>query len=258
MIRNPIFVPRNLISTIKQPYGYIYITTNLVTGKLYLGQHSSKTLDNSYLGSGVVLKKAIQKYGANNFKCESIDWAKTKEELNQKEIWWIDVLGCVKSSQWYNVATGGQGFSSGEKHPLYGKKMPEYQRLRIIETSPHIAGKNHPMYEDHRFIGENNPMYGKSGYLSPTFGRKHTFEERLKMKNNHADSSGGNNSQAKAVVQLNKKYQFVKEYSYLKEVISENFSEEGVRNCCKNRQNYHKGYIWMYKSDYEKWKKEGD
>lgn len=44
----------------------IYITTNLINGKIYIGQsiHSNK----NYLGSGVKLKKAIDKYGTENFK----------------------------------------------------------------------------------------------------------------------------------------------------------------------------------------------
>ena len=42
-------------------YGYIYKTTNLVNGKIYIGQHKSNTFDTNYYGSGTILNKAIQK-----------------------------------------------------------------------------------------------------------------------------------------------------------------------------------------------------
>lgn len=46
---------------------YIYMTTNLINGKKYIGQHKGKVND-SYLGSGTTITKAIQKYGKENFK----------------------------------------------------------------------------------------------------------------------------------------------------------------------------------------------
>ena len=37
---------------------YIYITTNLINGKRYIGKHHGE-LNDDYLGSGTLLKKAI-------------------------------------------------------------------------------------------------------------------------------------------------------------------------------------------------------
>ena len=45
---------------------YIYMTTNNITGMKYIGKHYGE-LDNSYLGSGTILKRAIPKYGKENF-----------------------------------------------------------------------------------------------------------------------------------------------------------------------------------------------
>lgn len=42
-------------------YGFIYITTNLINGKKYIGQ--KKGYNDTYLGSGKILKLAIKKYG---------------------------------------------------------------------------------------------------------------------------------------------------------------------------------------------------
>jgi hypothetical protein len=49
--------------------GYIYITTNKLNGKRYIGQHQSKDWDYKYFGSGIYLKRAIKKYGLENFTC---------------------------------------------------------------------------------------------------------------------------------------------------------------------------------------------
>ena len=49
------------------PYGFVYITTNLINGKRYVGQKSFSSTKGGkwqeYLGSGVALKHAVNKYG---------------------------------------------------------------------------------------------------------------------------------------------------------------------------------------------------
>ena len=47
------------IADVPNPYGYVYVTTNLVTGKRYCGKHKSSKYDPSYLGSGVLLKHSV-------------------------------------------------------------------------------------------------------------------------------------------------------------------------------------------------------
>ena len=66
-------------------YGYIYKTTNLITKKIYVGQHKCSKFDPKYLGSGLIIKQALSKDGRSNFKVELIDTADTLAELNQKE-----------------------------------------------------------------------------------------------------------------------------------------------------------------------------
>lgn len=55
-------------------YGYIYKTTNTINGKIYIGQKkSSEFLGVQYLGSGKILKSAINKYGVEAFIVEVIE-----------------------------------------------------------------------------------------------------------------------------------------------------------------------------------------
>ena len=91
-------------------FGYIYKTTNLINGKIYIGQHrySKKGIDKSYYGSGKLLLKAIEKYGIENFKCEIIQDAESKEDLDKKEIKWIDFYRKL-NYEMYNIVDGGTG-----------------------------------------------------------------------------------------------------------------------------------------------------
>jgi len=83
----------------------IYKTTNLINGKFYVGKDERNKPD--YLGSGINLNRAIKKYGIENFIKETIEVCSTKEELNEREKYWIKE---TKSQEiGYNIAEGGSG-----------------------------------------------------------------------------------------------------------------------------------------------------
>lgn len=92
-----------------EKYGYIYITENLVNNKKYIGLHKSAEFDRKYIGSGVLLRKAINKYGIENFNCKVLQWCYSQEELNNQEKYWISYFNAKDSDKFYNVAEGGLG-----------------------------------------------------------------------------------------------------------------------------------------------------
>lgn len=148
MIRTSILIERKPCSTIDNPYGYIYITTNLINHKLYVGKHSKPQFDKSYFGSGKGILNAIKKYGKSNFICEIIDWAKDADELNRKEIYWIGFLGAnTHSNDFYNQLSGGQGWTSedmsGEKNPMYGVHRTGWKHTEKTKRQQSKSGYNY-------------------------------------------------------------------------------------------------------------------
>ena len=93
----------------------IYKSTNKITGKIYIGQ-TTHTLDKRIKGhikeskieSNRPFMLSINKYGEDNFTFETIDSANNLDELNDKEVYWINFYNSV-SPNGYNVTGGGQG-----------------------------------------------------------------------------------------------------------------------------------------------------
>lgn len=164
-------------------YGYIYLTTNKVNGRKYIGKHSKSEFDKSYCGSGKILKQAIKLYGKENFICEVIDWAETVEELNQKETEWIAKHDAVNSGEYYNIANGGDGgIVWGETNPFYGKKHSEETKKTLKEKWDY---DKHFSEETRRKMSKNRKGEGNAFY-----GRHHSEETKQKLR----EANSGENS----------------------------------------------------------------
>lgn len=116
-------------------YGYIYLTTNLLNNRMYIGKHKSETYDKSYYGSGKILLQAIAKYGIDNFKNEILYVANNEDELNKKEIEYINYYRNKFGKLLYNIAIGGNGgdtFSNKteEEKEAFVKTMTEINKNR--------------------------------------------------------------------------------------------------------------------------------
>lgn len=83
----------------------IYKTTNLINGKFYIGKDEKNNPE--YLGSGKILKLSIEKHGKHMFKKEIIESCASKEELNEREKYWIGELSATTYG--YNITEGGTG-----------------------------------------------------------------------------------------------------------------------------------------------------
>ena len=157
-------------------YGYIYKITNLVNNKIYIGQaidiqkrwwehlNCAKNQVNTFLYN------AIRKYGASNFIIEQIDIASTKEELNNKEMYWIKKLNSINREVGYNLTAGGTGGDTFSLHSLQDKqeiknKMSQTQKRRweqmpteeraILRQKLSIANKGQIPYCKGKYVYNN-------------------------------------------------------------------------------------------------------
>lgn len=164
--------------------GIIYKATNKINGKCYIGQTKftleKRKLEHENSSYNCYFHKALKKYGLDNFSWEIIENGILN--LNKKEIFYINEYNSFKNG--YNLTIGGEGFPISEKTK---KKI-----------SKSLMG---------RFVGKNNPFYGKThsnetkAKLSEiaknrkhsketkekirqsSLGRMHTEESKIKMSN---------------------------------------------------------------------------
>lgn len=88
---------------------YIYRITNLINGKVYIGQHKYKTLDDNYMGSGKHLKAAQAKYGIKNFEKDILVFSIVEKSLiDALEKEYISFYRSIGKAE-YNIANGGEG-----------------------------------------------------------------------------------------------------------------------------------------------------
>ena len=97
---------------------YIYKITNKINGKIYIGKHIDKSKNgiDDYMGSGIIIKNAQKKYGIENFTKDILEEC-TKEDVDQKEIFWIEKLQSTNYKIGYNVTKGGDGGDTFTNNP---------------------------------------------------------------------------------------------------------------------------------------------
>ena len=103
----------------------VYKITNLVNKKIYIGVHKTENVNDSYMGSGKLIKRAIIKHGRENFIKEILFSFDNKEDAYQKEKSILTEEFITKNSN-YNLAIGGCGGelnNTGRKHSERTKKI---------------------------------------------------------------------------------------------------------------------------------------
>lgn len=208
----------------------IYMWKNKVNEKLYIGQakdfrkrtreHKYGTFnENQKYNYNVPLHRAIRKYGIENFEVcilekDLVDF----NEMNEKEIYYIEKFDTLANKKGYNVASGG-----GNANVFAGKTEEEMQEIgkKISEAQ---SGKQ--------------------------FSEKH----KQNLSKNHADVSGENNPQCRKVICLNTGELF----NYIHQAEEKyGVNPPNISACCRGKQKSAgvidgKPAVWMYLEDYEK------
>lgn len=173
-------------------YYFIYKTTNKINGKYYIGMHKTDNLEDGYLGSGKYFRRALEKYGKENFEREILEYCNSDEEMYLAEARYIteDVVN-DKSS--YNLKLGGDGgWDYANSHRL--SNDPKIASARFLELL-----KNEEFYKswyDKLTKAQNTESYKQKvsnslkerwkNYGHPWTGRYH--KESTKKKISEANS----------------------------------------------------------------------
>lgn len=217
---------------------YIYLTTNLINNKKYIGQHDGEEND-SYLGSGTYFLRAVKKYGKEKFKKEILEICDSQEKLDKAEREWIKKYNAVEDENFYNIAEGGKG-----GNPCLGlTEDQEKERRRKISEA---------------LKGKNNPFYGKGFHKEghPLWGKHHSEEAKEKMRmaklgkklsEEHKQKISQNNKGKKKILMYNKEKIFVQEFESLRAVnIFLGLSSKStyrLRQAINNNTLYHNYYF---------------
>lgn len=166
----------------------IYKTTNLINGKFYIGKHKTKELNDGYLGSGKLLRRAIKKYGIENFHKEILHICKDEEHMNLLE----KILVVPDKELNYNLCPGGRGgwtYINTTCHNNKGNKrrVGNYGWKVRPDTSC-------PLYRQK--ISESIKALYENGFRNPFLNKTHTQETKDKIGQiNSIKQAGELNSQ---------------------------------------------------------------
>ena len=112
----------------------IYKITNLLDNKVYIGAHATTDINDGYMGSGKYLKRAIVKYGIDNFKKEILFVFSNKNKMFAKEAE-IVTEDFITTANTYNIKPGGSGGNPGIIGAFSGKKHSEKSKEKIRQSA---------------------------------------------------------------------------------------------------------------------------
>ena len=126
----------------------IYIIRNLINNKVYIGQSNDikrrwqehirsgqpdKYAKKSIRDNNAPIHRAMFKYGIDNFDFDILEKC-SKDQLNEKEKYWINIFKSNKKELGYNLTEGGQkNFAlRGEKHSQAKLTQKEVNEIILL------------------------------------------------------------------------------------------------------------------------------
>lgn len=254
----------------------IYIIKNKVNGKVYIGQ--SKKLEKRYNGHlyrigrnehhNEIIQRAFNKYGVENFEFTILEEV-IEGLLNEREKYWIDFHGGINSDTVYNlkdpllnehsdyVKEKIKKTNTGEGNPNFGNKWTDEMKK---EMSNKKKGKT---WEE--LYGKDKAEEMKKNTAEAQKGRTHSEEvkEKIRQKNigdknpafGQGDRQKGNKNpmfgkpaaHRKAILQLDKEGNLIKEYEFIQQVKEDGLHPGNVWSALNGKQKTSGGFIWKYK-----------
>ena len=238
----------------------IYRIENTINKKYYIGQHKTNNPYDGYMGSGVLIKKAISKYGLNAFIKEILFDFDNFNDMNAKEMELVPLSACYPHNQMsYNIHEGGyNGFhneeskkKSSESQKKRFENMSEQEKIKNRECLKNVwknksndekkehgkrvsnGWKNRSLEQKQEYSvlrsnytkGKNNPMYGKS--ITDIMSDDQIVEWKRKIgKKSHENWQDEN---------------------YRKKVLSQTLQKPGLNRDCRQHMTNEQIKVWKNK-----------
>ena len=156
-------------------YHFVYKIVNKVNGRYYIGKHSTSDYLDSYIGSGLLIGKAISKYGQDSFVKEIVCFLPSSHDAFQKEYELIANL--MEDKLIYNLKAGGDG---GFCH------CDECNMKRIAGIAASDKVKENARTQAHNRIGKSHSEESKKKISISNTGKTRSEETRLRQSRNKA------------------------------------------------------------------------
>lgn len=150
-------------------YFFIYETKNKINGNLYRGCHKTKNLKDGYLGSGILLKKAIKKYGKESFEITILEFCSSEYEMYEKEKEYVSEE-FINLGYSYNLRCGG-----------FGGRMKDHLRKQVSEK---LKKPKSEMTKERMRVAQTGKKLSsetKQKIKTSNTGKSPSVESRIKM-----------------------------------------------------------------------------
>jgi group I intron endonuclease len=151
--------------------GRVYLVTNTLNGKQYVGQTITK---HSRKGHGHALADAYKKYGHKSFTyetvCGGVDKPLTLDFMKQ---FWINVMGSLAPNG-YNLESGGRRYKTVSHKPQLGIPHTEETKAKMSEGQKRYLAGIDVHFNAGRVVSDET----KAKMSASRTGRKQSDEER--------------------------------------------------------------------------------
>jgi hypothetical protein len=164
----------------------IYKITNRLDNKFYVGAHKTKNKNDEYFGSGLLLERAVNKHGRENFLKEILFDFQNEDDMWKKEAEIVDE-DFISRDDTYNIKLGG----SGGWDYIIANKLNQVMTPKKIESCKRAANvlnenrRNKLLDENFRKEYSQKRSLIAKKYIAengnPFLGRKHSEETKKKM-----------------------------------------------------------------------------
>jgi len=227
-----------------KPFGYIYLITNLVNEKVYIGKTESTINKRWYthkwranhldkVEKPLVIDLAIAKYGENCFKIDELDKTFNKEDLVRVEAYWIKFYDATNPDKGYNRDPMGEIIYSDDYESIWQipisseKSNQKYIKWRESLIKKKIPKERLPEFKiDIKYLSgvQLEMKYGlypnRRALLREI--RRVLHDENIETIEQAKEIVGGNIYDPKKLISPEKEDIFIRDFKLLKGVELEN------------------------------------